>query len=376
MAPAQGEYLSVVEQIKESNPNWEKFMTENPTTLMGAQRSIPPGVLFVQYAPVGNQLYIFLVSNSSLKVLLAPIKPEDLWKKIRTVRRQIITGETEGVLMDNLSALYEMLITPIEAELVPVKVIAFIPNQLLYYLPLQALAKKGTNGEMRYLIEDKQIVYLTAADVMNVVQRPDEEKSHQGMLAFGNPTGAELPSAEIEVETIAKFFPETEVLLGVQATKEALSSGPRLNNRVVHFATHGVLNAATPGKSYILLASGETPGQERLTMAEVYFLPFKKVDLVTLSACETALGDKDPNGGEITGLAEAFSKAGANAVLASLWSVGDESTKEFMVQFYRQLAAGQSKAASLQSAEIALMKNPKFSHPLYWAPFVLMGDWR
>jgi CHAT domain-containing protein len=376
VATAQGEYLSVVEQIKESNPNWEKFMTENPTTLMGAQRSIPPGVLFVQYAPVGNQLYIFLVSNSSLKVLLAPTKPEDLWKKIRTVRRQIITGETEGVLMANLSALYEMLITPIEAELVPVKVIAFIPNQLLYYLPLQALAKKGTNGEMRYLIEDKQIVYLTAADVMNVVQRPDEEKSHQGMLAFGNPTGAELPSAEIEVETIAKFFPETEVLLGVQATKEALSSGPRLNNRVVHFATHGVLNAATPGKSYILLASGETPGQERLTMAEVYFLPFKKVDLVTLSACETALGDKDPNGGEITGLAEAFSKAGANAVLASLWSVGDESTKEFMVQFYRQLAAGQSKAASLQSAEIALMKNPKFSHPLYWAPFVLMGDWR
>ena len=269
-----------------------------------------------------------------------------------------------------------MLITPIEAELAPVKVIAFIPNQLLYYLPLQALAKKGTNGEIRYLIEDKQIVYLTAADVMNVVQRPDEEKSRQGMLAFGNPTGAELPSAEIEVETIAKFFPETEVLLGVQATKEALSSGPRLNNRVVHFATHGVLNAATPGKSYILLASGETPGQERLTMAEVYFLPFKKVDLVTLSACETALGDKDPNGGEITGLAEAFSKAGANAVLASLWSVGDESTKEFMVQFYRQLAAGQSKAASLQSAEIALMKNPKFSHPLYWAPFVLMGDWR
>ena len=98
VATAQGEYLSVVEQIKESNPNWEKFMTENPTTLMGAQRSIPLGVLFVQYAPVGDQLYVFLVSKSSLKVLLAPTKPEDLWKKIKTVRRQIITGETEGVL--------------------------------------------------------------------------------------------------------------------------------------------------------------------------------------------------------------------------------------------------------------------------------------
>jgi CHAT domain-containing protein len=63
-------------------------------------------------------------------------------------------------------------------------------------------------------------------------------------------------------------------------------------------------------------------------------------------------------------------------VIASLWSVGDESTKVFMVQFYKRLAAGQSKAASLQSAEITSMKTSQFSHPLYWAPFVLMGDWR
>jgi MFS family permease len=66
----------------------------------------------------------------------------------------------------------------------------------------------------------------------------------------------------------------------------------------------------------------------------------------------------------------------ATTVLASLWSVGDESTKELMVEFYRQLAAGQSKAAALQVAEIKLLKNPKFARPLYWAPFVLMGDWR
>src|SRR5208337_2120595 len=104
----------------------------------------------------------------------------------------------------------------------------------------------------------------------------------------------------------------------------------RLNNRVVHFATHGILDATRPSQSYILLASGETPGQERLTEGEVLDLPFNKVDLVTLSACETALGDKDPDGGEITSLAEAFSSAGATAVLASLWSVSDESTKEFM----------------------------------------------
>jgi CHAT domain-containing protein len=375
-AAAQGEYLRVSAQIKESNPNWQKFMTVTPEALKTGQKNIPRGVLFVQYAPLGDQLYIFLVGKETLKILSAPIKPADLWKKIKAVRQQIITGETEGPLISNLSALYENLITPIEAELTQVKVIAFIPNELLFYLPMQALIKKGTNGEMRYLIEDKQIVYLTTADVMNVVQLPDEDKSHHGMVAFGNPTGAELPSAEVEVKAIAQFFPETEVLLGVQATKAALNAEQRLDKRVVHFATHGILNATQPSKSYIQLASGETPGQERLTQGEVLELPFNKVDLVTLSACETAFGDRDPDGGEVTTLAAAFSSAGATSVLASLWSVDDESTKEFMIHFYTQLAAGQSKAASLQSAQIALMKTVKFSHPLFWAPFVLMGDWR
>jgi CHAT domain-containing protein len=376
VASTQGEFRRVVEQIKSSNPNWEKFMTVNPKALKETQRSIPPGVMLVQYAPLGEQIYIFLVSKESLKIVIAPGKPEDLWKKIKTVRKQITTGESGGPLTKNLTALYDLLIAPIESELEPVQTIAFIPNQLLFYLPMQALAKKGTSGELRYLIEDKQIVYLTAADVMNVVQPPDNEKSTNGMVAFGNPTGANLPAAEAEVRAIAQVFPSTEVLSGGEVTKVALNAEERLNKRIVHFATHGILNATTPAESYIQLAKAATPGQEHLTVGEVWDLPFKKVTLVTLSACESALGDKEPDGGEITTLAEAFSSAGATTVLASLWSVGDESTKELMVEFYRQLAAGQSKAAALQSAEIKLLKNPKFSRPLYWAPFVLMGDWR
>ncbi len=376
VASTQGEFRRVVEQIKASNPNWEKFMTVNPKALKETQRSIPPGVMFVQYAPLGEQLYIFLVSNESLKIVIAPGKPEDLWKEIKIVRRQITTGESGAPLTKNLVALYDLLITPIESELEPIKVIAFIPNQLLFYLPMQALAKKKVDGELRYLIQDKEMVYLTAADVMNVVQPPDNEKSPDGMVAFGNPTGANLPAAEAEVKAIAQVFPSTEVLSGGEVTKVALNAEQRLNKRIIHFATHGILNATTPAESYIQLAKGATPGQEHLTVGEVWDLPFKKVTLVTLSACESALGDKEPDGSEITTLAEAFSSAGATSVLASLWSVGDESTKELMVEFYRQLAAGQSKAAALQSAEVKLLKNPKFSRPLYWAPFVLMGDWR
>jgi CHAT domain-containing protein len=376
VASTQGEFRKVVEQIKTTNPNYEKFMTVNPKALKETQRSIPPGVMLVQYAPLGEQLYVFLVSKEHVKIVIAPAKPEELWKKIKTVRKQITSGESGGPLTKNLVGLYDLLIAPIEQDLESIKVVAFIPNQLLFYLPMQALAKKQADGSTRYLIEDKQIVYLTAADVMKVVQPPDEEKSREGMVAFGNPTGANLPAAESEVKAIAEVFPSTEVLSGGEVTKVALNTEQRLNKKVVHFATHGILNATTPAESYIQLAASPGTEQPHLTVGEVWDLPFQKVTLVTLSACESALGDKEPDGGEITTLAEAFSSAGATTVLASLWSVGDESTKELMVEFYRQLAAGQSKAEALQSAEVKLLKNPKYSRPLYWAPFVLMGDWR
>ncbi len=376
VATTQAECFRLNEQIKASNPHWEKFMTLNPESLKKAQKRIPPEVMLIQYAPLGEELYVFLVTRTSMKILIAPGKPADLFKKILAVRKQITTGETEGPLTKNLTGLYDTLIAPVEADIAPVKVIAFIPNGLLYYLPMQALAKKNASGEIRYLIEDKQIVYLTAADVMNAVQPPDEEKARDGMLAFGNPTGANLPSAEEEVKGIAQVFPSTEVLFGPDVTKKALGAEEKLSKRIVHFATHGILNASAPLESYIQLAASDSPDLSHLTLGEIGGLPFNKVDLVTLSACETAVGNKEPDGGEVTTLAHAFSSAGATTVLASLWSVGDESTKEFMVEFYRQLASGASKAAALQSAQIKLLKSAKFSRPLYWAPFVLMGDWR
>ena len=207
IASTQGEFRRVFEQIKTSNPNYEKFLTLKPTELKAAQGGIPAGVMLVQYAPLGEQVYVFLVSKENVKVLIAPIKPEELWKKIKTVRKQITSGESGAPLMKNLTALYDSLIAPIESDLEPIKLVAFIPNQLLFYLPMHALAKKQPDGSTRYVIEDKQVVYVTAADVMKAVQPPDEGKSREGMVAFGNPTGANLPAAESEVKAIAEVFP-------------------------------------------------------------------------------------------------------------------------------------------------------------------------
>ena len=276
VASTQAECFRLNEQIKASNPHWEKFMTLNPESLKKAQKRIPPEVMLIQYAPLGEELYVFLVTKTSMKILIAPGKPADLFKKILAVRKQITTGETGAPLTKNLVALYDTLIAPVEADIAPFKVIAFIPNGLLYYLPMQALAKKNASGEVRYLIEDKQIVYLTAADVMNAVQPPDEEKATQGMVAFGNPTGANLPSAEEEVKGIAQVFPSTEVLFGPDVTKKTLEAPDRLSKRIVHFATHGILNASTPLDSYIQLAAGGSPESAQLTLGEIGGLPLTR----------------------------------------------------------------------------------------------------
>jgi CHAT domain-containing protein len=375
-ASTRAEYREVIEDIMTTYPNWEKAMTIKPLELEKTQHKIPEGVTLLQYAPLGDQLYVFTVTNKALKIYTPEVEPEELKKKVLALREQIITGESGTLLTKTLCSLYDMLIAPVEADLVSAKTIAFIPNQILFYLPLHALAKKQSDGRIRYLLEDKEIVYLTGTDVMGAVEPPPTGKSKEGMVAFGNPTGAGLPASEVEVKSIATVFPGADVFCGAGVTKEAINSHKLFDKRIVHFATHGHLNSANPRESYLQLASGGAPGAEKLSVREIWRLPLKRVEIVTLSACRTAVADNEPDGGEITTLAAAFAYAEVQTVVASLWSVGDESTKEFMVAFYTQLAAGASKPAALQSAQLALMKNPRYALPLYWAPFVLMGDWR
>jgi CHAT domain-containing protein len=394
-ATTQAEFFKVSEQIKAANPNYETLMTVKPRELKTAQRSIPDGALLVEYAPIGDQLYVFLVTQTSLKIYTPPVKPDDLWTQVREFRKRmseardrIADGDSLAVkdwmsddpnvapLRENLTTLYEMLIAPIEPEIQQAKVVAFIPTQLLYYLPIHALAKKE-GDHLQFFIEEKPVAYLSAADVMAVVQQRNPADLGKGMEAFGDPAGIQppLPHTLEEVTDIAKVYPGAVAITGAQAQKSAATSETALGKRILHFATHGVLNSLRPDESYIQLAQSNAPNASALTVGEVMGLDLSKVDLVTLSACQTALGEKNP-GVEVSGLASAFSTAGASSVIASLWSVSDESTNDLMVSFYQALAGGMSKAEALREAELKLLKDPKFDHPFYWAPFILMGDWR
>ena len=404
VASTQGEFRRLQYELRQKNPNFDRVLSIDPTLLKDAQGSIPADVALVQYAPLGEKLYIFVVTRDSLKVYSPPVQARDMDARIREfrglmdqARQKFQSGESLSIedwstqqsvapLRENITALYAMLIEPIQDEIKDKATVAFVPTQLLYYLPLHALARRTDRG-LRFLVQDKRIAYLSSARVFvrAGADESDAGEAGAGMMALGNPKGADLPFSGEEANKVAQVFRSAQmpasVVSGDQATKAALLSPANRERRVWHLATHGFLNQADPMRSYIQLApaasapKGDASGA-KLTLEEVWGLDLKRVDLVTLSACQTALGERNPDGKEVTSLASSFSDAGAKSVLASLWSVADDSTSDLMTSFYRSLASGKPKAQSLQDAELALLAQPETAHPFFWAPFVLMGDWR
>jgi CHAT domain-containing protein len=185
-----------------------------------------------------------------------------------------------------------------------------------------------------------------------------------------------LKGAGQEVRALSELFPSGRVYLEDEATPDKLQGVHTPEISFLHLATHGILDSQNPRQSYLVMGQNQ-----RLTVADIagFQLDSSEGDLslVTLSACQTAMAEKSgPDGSDLRSLADAFSLAGSRSMLATLWKVDDRATGDFMVAFYRNMKAGKSKAASLQAAQLELLKNPAYRHPFYWAPFVLIGDWR
>jgi CHAT domain-containing protein len=148
--------------------------------------------------------------------------------------------------------------------------------------------------------------------------------------------------------------------------------------RIIHFATHGVIDTRYPDLSALALSGFDSAGrrvQQFLGLRDIYGLDLS-ADLVVLSACETALG-RDIRGEGLLGLTQGFLYAGTKSVVASLWPVADRATAELMQRFYRgMLRDGLRPAAALRRAQLAVAAEPRWREPFFWSPFVLLGDWR
>jgi CHAT domain-containing protein/Tfp pilus assembly protein PilF len=189
-----------------------------------------------------------------------------------------------------------------------------------------------------------------------------------------------LPWAAVEAAAILALVPPAErwQALGFQANRARVTGGALGRYRIVHFATHGLLDARHPELSGLVLSLVDELGRPQDGFLRVHDLARLAIpaDLVVLSACRTALG-QEIRGEGLVGLTQAFLRSGAARVLVSLWSVNDRATSELMERFYRRLLKqGLRPAAALRDAQLSMLGEPRWSAPAYWAGFTLQGEWR
>ncbi len=183
-----------------------------------------------------------------------------------------------------------------------------------------------------------------------------------------------------EAESIAKLAPRGSTLIatGFEANRRLAVSGELSHYRIVHFATHGLINSEHPelsGLALSLLDENGKPQDGFLRMHEIFNLRLP-ADLVVLSACQTGLG-KEIKGEGLVGLTRGFMYAGAERVAASLWRVDDQATAQLMGHFYRGMLQEKLRpAAALRAAQIEMSKSSRWTPPYYWAGFVIQGEWK
>jgi CHAT domain-containing protein len=189
-----------------------------------------------------------------------------------------------------------------------------------------------------------------------------------------------LPFSRREAEAITATVPRGQwaKALDFQASRDAATDAGLSDYRVVHFATHGLLDSNNPELSGVVLSLVDQRGQSQngfLRLHEIYNLKLP-VELVVLSACRTGLG-KDIRGEGLVGLTRGFMYAGAARIVASMWKVDDAATANLMKGFYRAMfVRGMRPAAALREAQVEMWRQKRWRSPYYWAAFVLQGEWR
>ena len=294
-------------------------------------------------------------------------------------------AETQKVGKELFDTVYSRIGAKLKMLNVNPEVIMWSLDGPLRYIPINALY----DGE-RYLAQNFTNVVFTRASARRLLAAGSlkwtgsgfySSKAHVLTIDKKMVNFRGLANAKPELESIFGVPPSKGVIAGdykfdENFTKESLLLSLKLKRPLVHIASHFKFEAGDSNSSFLLLGDGS-----KMTLTDIKDEPediFSGVELLTLSACETGVQkERELDGREIDGFAELAQRRGAGAVLASLWSVNDESTSQLMTQFYRQHETKRlTKAEALQNAQLALLKNKKYSHPFYWAPFFLVGNWR
>lgn len=346
-------------------------------------------------------------------------------------------AEDAAAFVKASSALYKAAVEPAGAALGDKRLLV-VADGALNYVPFEALVKSADGGDyssLPYLIKSNEIVYAPSASVIGAIRQHDNKEAGRAMLIVADPVFnsndtrakgagnstimaetrglgiqsalsdvagvdatpsagsakmqglplARLGGTRTEAEQISKLAKasgtQTDVWLDLDASEDNVDARDISKYRILHIATHGLLNAERPQFTGVVLSLVGNKNEDGFLRTDEVFNLRLGSPLVMLSACETGLG-KEKRGEGVMGLTRAFMYAGAPTVGVSLWSVADKSTAELMSSFYQRLLASSPAAskpvaasAAMRDAQLAMIAGKKYSAPFYWAPFVLVGDW-
>jgi CHAT domain-containing protein/Tfp pilus assembly protein PilF/ketosteroid isomerase-like protein len=372
----------------------DQFLNDDKTAILEYVVEEKDSYLFVIAKAAGSEKRI------TLKVYPLGLNAKLLAKETESFRKSV--ADRDLSVKTPARQLYDQLIKPAEAQLRGVNKLIIVPDDVLWDLPFQALYR----GERGYLLEGFAISYAPSLSVLREMKSKgstlaSSSSARRGseLLALGNPVLnveavtkikvlrddelVPLPGAEREVNTLGELYGRnrSKVLIGDKATEEEVKNEAE-RYRLLHFATHAILDDRNPMYSRIMLTRPKDYKRQD-GMLEAWEL--MKLDLtaemVVLSACQTARGRIGAGEGMI-GMSWALFVAGSPAVVVSQWKVDSDRTTELMIEFHQNLVRRNrggtpsiTKAEALRAAALKLLRG-NYSHPVYWAGFVLIGNER
>ena len=382
-------------EIRMSSPSYTNFRYPEIISLEQTQKHMLDNeTAFFEYCLGKKGSYAFVITKRKLKIF--PLPPA---KKIQKQVKEYLNAITERENQD-FHLGYELFCTLVLPGLEKkIKKLIFIPDDILHYLPFETLLTQ--ENKKRWLIEDYQIAYAPSiSSLREIIQRERSSslKPQKDILVFGDPffypdeeedrtedTLENLRSANtfgflrleysgLEIEKIAGLFKKTKISIfrKEKATEKQLKKLNLTDYKILHFATHSLIDDKKPARSSIIFSPGNTSTEDGfLQMREIFNLKLNS-DLVTLSSCQTGLGQFIKGEG-IEGLSRAFFYAGASSALISLWAVHDQASSQFMARYYFHLRSSNSIMNSLQKTKLEMIDSDILSHPYYWAGFVVTG---
>lgn len=381
-------------EIRFGDPWQTRLDQPAPISLEKARQLLGEDALLLEYHLGQDRSFLWLISRGSAKIFVLPAKSV-IEKKVREVNQLLRGSQTEFGAEQATSAAWElsaMILGPV-ARLLEGKELVIVADGALRTVPFAFLPDPSAGRsslrqkqEPPYLLRNNRVVNLPSASVLAAIRADAARRTPpEGLLAIlGDPwfqpgTYTPLPGTREEARAIGALAPRGErvlVRLGRDATKDLATSGDLSGFRILHFATHGIVDSESPGLSKLVLSQKAENGQwvnGYLLGHDIQTLRLP-ADLVVLSACDTGRG-QELKGEGLVGLTHSFMYAGASRVLVSLWNVNEDSTPLLMERFYQGLwDEGLSPAEALQKAQVWLIDQTEWDSPFYWAGFVLQGE--